>query len=63
MTNREAMKILIEFAAEWGSGCGTGVRETLKEEDINKIRSAIQKVWPKVYNYPFSKEDLFNLGL
>jgi hypothetical protein len=63
MTRKQAIKTLIVYAAKWGSGCGVGIRETLKQSDREEIRQAIERMWKEVTGKPIYENDLFNLGL
>jgi hypothetical protein len=63
MTHRKALHILIEAAAKYSAGSGTGICSVPSAAERDSIRAAVAKVWPTVYGFAATDQDLSNLGL
>ncbi len=62
MTKRNALEILIRWAARGAGGVGQGVSRGVAEgAERAELIEAIRKLWP--YGYPLDASSLRNLGL
>lgn len=63
MTFKEAMRILVEQAAENAAGSGVGLRSRISESNKLLVARAISVVWKRIYDRPVDDSDLRNLRL
>lgn len=63
MSKKEAMQILIRHAAANCAGVGQGIRTMPSEQERERVKEAIVKLYPAAYGYPVDSSVLFNLGL
>jgi hypothetical protein len=63
MTFREALRILINNAAQNQAGAGCGIRSLQSDAERVRIAQAIRNVWPKAYGFPMGDSERLNLGL
>jgi len=61
MTKQEAMITLIGHAAMNIAGVGQGIRQQVNEEEKDKVKQAIFKLWP--HKWPMGRGDWYNMGL
>lgn len=63
MTRMQALRILIEHAAQNVSGVGCGIRPDVDEKTKARVGEAVSKVWLTAYQRRICEADYFNLRL
>lgn len=64
MTERRALEILFNLAAERLGGTGTGIGPpSLSNEKRLDAGRAVKKLWPKVFSWPMGRSDCHNLNI